>query len=150
MSCSVKFRSELMLYIFRNNILRSVECMILNQLLLTIIWKRMVHWLVYETDVSLRCFAVEMYEFMYKVGDFLWCTATRSFPCVHKQGPYNTELCVEGYGLYVPGSPLWGSIVYKDECLFVCLFVCTLCKSTFLNRSEPNFAHVSPLVWKRP
>jgi len=31
----------------------------------------------------------------------------------------------------------------------VCLFVCTLYKSTFLNRSEPNFAHVSPLVWKR-
>ena len=32
----------------------------------------------------------------------------------------------------------------------VCLFVCTLYKFTFLNRSEPNFAHVSPLIWKRP
>jgi len=38
------------------------------------------------------------------------------------------------------------SYIYKDECLFVC----TLYKSTFLNRSEPNFAHISPLVWKRP
>ena len=45
-----------------------------------------------------------------------------------------------------------------NVCLFVCLFVCmyvcmyvwNLYKSTFLNRSEPNFAHVSPLVWKRP
>jgi len=33
--------------------------------------------------------------------------------------------------------------------LFVCLFGCTLYKFTFLNRSEPNFAHISPLVWKR-
>jgi hypothetical protein len=34
-------------------------------------------------------------------------------------------------------------------CLFS--FVCiTLYKSTFLNQSEPNFAHISPLVWKRP
>jgi len=32
---------------------------------------------------------------------------------------------------------------------FVCLFVCILHKSTFLNRSEPNFAHVSPLVCRR-
>ena len=31
----------------------------------------------------------------------------------------------------------------------VCLFVWNLYKSTFLNRSEPNFAHVSPLVWRR-
>jgi len=30
-----------------------------------------------------------------------------------------------------------------------CLFVCTLYKFTFLNRSEPNFAHISALVWKR-
>ena len=30
------------------------------------------------------------------------------------------------------------------------MFVCTLFKSTFLNRSEPNFAHVSPVFWKRP
>jgi len=29
------------------------------------------------------------------------------------------------------------------------LFVRKLYKSTFLNRSEPNFAHVSPLVWRR-
>jgi hypothetical protein len=35
-------------------------------------------------------------------------------------------------------------------CLYVCLFVCTLYKSTFLNRSEPNFAYGSPFVWKRP
>jgi hypothetical protein len=32
----------------------------------------------------------------------------------------------------------------------VCLFVWNLHKFTFLNRSEPNFAHVSPLVWNRP
>jgi len=31
----------------------------------------------------------------------------------------------------------------------VCLFVWNLYKSTFLNRFEPNFAHVSPLVWRR-
>jgi hypothetical protein len=31
----------------------------------------------------------------------------------------------------------------------VCLFVWNLYKTTFLNRSEPNFAHVSPLVWRR-
>ena len=42
------------------------------------------------------------------------------------------------------------NLIYKDECLFVCLYVCTLYKSTFLNRSEPNFAHVSSVVWKRP
>jgi len=29
-----------------------------------------------------------------------------------------------------------------------CLYVWN--KFTFLNRYEPNFAHVSPLVWKRP
>jgi hypothetical protein len=28
--------------------------------------------------------------------------------------------------------------------------VCTLYKFTFLNQSEPDFAHSSPLVWKRP
>jgi len=38
------------------------------------------------------------------------------------------------------------NLIYKDECLFVW----NLYKFTFLNRSEPNFAHVSPLVWKRP
>jgi hypothetical protein len=32
------------------------------------------------------------------------------------------------------------------QCLFVCLFVWTLYKFTFLNWSEPNFAHISPLV----
>jgi len=26
------------------------------------------------------------------------------------------------------------------------MFVCTLYKSAFLNRSEPNFAHISPVV----
>ena len=30
------------------------------------------------------------------------------------------------------------------------MFVCTLYESAFLNRSEPNFAHISPVVWKRP
>ena len=30
-----------------------------------------------------------------------------------------------------------------------CLFLCSLYKSTFLNRSQPNFAHVSPFVWRR-
>jgi hypothetical protein len=34
--------------------------------------------------------------------------------------------------------------------MFVCLFVCTLYKSTFLNQLEPNWAHGSLLVWKRP
>jgi hypothetical protein len=32
--------------------------------------------------------------------------------------------------------------IYKAESLFVC----TLYKFTFLNQSEPNFAHISPLV----
>ena len=32
----------------------------------------------------------------------------------------------------------------------VCMFVCTLYKFTFLNQSEPNFAHISPVFWKRP
>jgi hypothetical protein len=41
-------------------------------------------------------------------------------------------------------------LIYKAENLFVCLFVCTLYKLTFPNQSEPNFAHISPLVWKRP
>ena len=44
-------------------------------------------------------------------------------------------------------------LIYKDECLFVCLYVCMYVRNykfAFLNRSEPNFAHVSPLVWKRP
>ena len=34
--------------------------------------------------------------------------------------------------------------------LYIKMNVCTLYKSTFLNRSEPNFAHISPVVWKRP
>jgi len=47
------------------------------------------------------------------------------------------------------------NLMHEDEMvfcsvLFVCKYVCTLYKFTFLNRSEPNFAHVSPLVWKRP
>jgi hypothetical protein len=33
--------------------------------------------------------------------------------------------------------------------MFVCLFAWNLYKSTFLNRSEPNFAHISLLVWRR-
>jgi len=37
-------------------------------------------------------------------------------------------------------------LIYKDECLYVC----TLYKSTFLNRSEPDFTHISPVVWKSP
>jgi hypothetical protein len=45
-------------------------------------------------------------------------------------------------------------ILYKDEMVFLFIFVCmyvrNLYKFTFLNRSQPNFAHVSPLVWKRP
>jgi hypothetical protein len=44
----------------------------------------------------------------------------------------------------------WILYIKLNVCLFVCLFVCTLYKFTFLNRSQPNFAHVSPLVWKRP
>ena len=40
--------------------------------------------------------------------------------------------------------------IKMNVCLFVCMFVCTVYKSTFLNRSEPNFAHISPVVWKRP
>jgi len=34
--------------------------------------------------------------------------------------------------------------IKMNVCLYVCMFVCSLYKSTFLNRSEPNFAHVSP------
>jgi hypothetical protein len=39
--------------------------------------------------------------------------------------------------------------------LFVCVCVCvlfffTLYKFALLNQSEPNFAHISPLVGKRP
>ena len=30
------------------------------------------------------------------------------------------------------------------------MFVSALCKFTFLNQSEPNFAHISPFAWKRP
>jgi hypothetical protein len=44
----------------------------------------------------------------------------------------------------------WSHLTHKVEkvfCLFfVCLFVCTLYKSTFLNRFEPNFAQTSPFV----
>ena len=36
-------------------------------------------------------------------------------------------------------------LIYKDESLYVW----NLHKFTFLNRSEPNFAHFSPLVWRR-
>jgi len=41
-------------------------------------------------------------------------------------------------------------LIYKDECLFVCTYVWNLYKFTFLNRSESDFAHVSPSIWKRP
>ena len=34
------------------------------------------------------------------------------------------------------------NLIYKDE---FCLFVWTLYKFTFLNRSEQNLAHISPL-----
>ena len=37
-----------------------------------------------------------------------------------------------------------------NVCLFVCMYVWNIYKFTFLNRSEPNFAHISPMVWKRP
>jgi len=30
------------------------------------------------------------------------------------------------------------------------MYVWNLYKFTFLNRSEPNFAHISPFVWKSP
>ena len=40
--------------------------------------------------------------------------------------------------------------IKMNICLFVCMYVWNLYKFTFLNRSEPNFAHVSSLVWKRP
>jgi hypothetical protein len=33
--------------------------------------------------------------------------------------------------------------------MLVCVCVCALYKFTFLNQSEPNFAHISPLVWRR-
>jgi hypothetical protein len=39
----------------------------------------------------------------------------------------------------IPQGP---NLIYKAESLFVCLFVCDLYKSTFLNQSEPNFAHL--------
>jgi hypothetical protein len=37
-------------------------------------------------------------------------------------------------------------LIYKAKSLFVF----TVYKFTFLNQSEPNFAHISPLVCKRP
>jgi hypothetical protein len=41
------------------------------------------------------------------------------------------------------------TILYiKMKCFF--LYVWNSYKFTFLNRSEPNFARISPLVWKRP
>ena len=62
------------------------------------------------------------------------------------------EIHSGGSGLVVRGMSLAASIavyllhlMYKAECLFVC----TLYKFTFLNRSQPNFAHISPMVWKR-
>jgi hypothetical protein len=36
------------------------------------------------------------------------------------------------------------NFVYKDE-----MFVWNWYKFTFLNRSEPDFAHIFPLVWRR-
>jgi hypothetical protein len=43
-------------------------------------------------------------------------------------------------------NQIWFSsnIIYKDECLFVCIELIQI------HISEPNFAHVSPLAWKRP
>ena len=36
----------------------------------------------------------------------------------------------------------WVEIIFLYIKMNVCMFVCTLYKSTFLNRSEPNFAHL--------
>jgi hypothetical protein len=50
------------------------------------------------------------------------CVRWVTFCDVLLQGPFHVYTnkvlirlsCVEGYGIYVPGSPLWGSIFYKD------------------------------------
>ena len=52
-------------------------------------------------------------------------------------------------GCYEKSVPLQQSVVLYIK-LNVCLRVCTVYKFTFLNQSEPNFAHTSPLVWKIP
>ena len=59
-------------------------------------------------------------------------------PHMYNNEHYHCELCY---------------VIYKDEmvfCSFLFGYVWNLYKFTFLNRSEPNFAHVSPVGWKRP
>ena len=59
------------------------------------------------------------------------------------------------YLLFLLKHPVYIYIYIKIKCflfVFVCfisIFFCTLYKSTFLNRSQPNFANVSPFVWRR-
>ena len=64
---------------------------------------------------------------------------------VQNIGPGSRHVCI--LRNKVPVHNIY--LIHKDECLFVCLYVWNLYKFTFLNRSEPNFAHVSPLVWRR-
>jgi hypothetical protein len=49
-------------------------------------------------------------------------------------------------------SVYWGTLMHGNHINFThyliykaeCLFVCTLYKYTFLNQSQPNFAHIPP------
>jgi hypothetical protein len=65
-----------------------------------------------------------------------------------------TNLTVYQRGVHYMGIKVFNNLPpYIKGILYikmnVCLLVWNLYKSTFLNRSEPNFAHVSLLVWRR-
>ena len=92
-----------------------------------------------ESVVAVLCFHLEV------LHSFLFCStgwAFQMFLCV---------CCNTNYSLFtVITMALHKLLIYKAAITF-CSFlssscVCTLYKSTFLKRSPPNFAHVSPLV----
>jgi hypothetical protein len=95
-----------------------------------------------KSVVAVLCFHLEVQH------SFLFCStgwAFQMFLCV---------CCNTNYSLFtVITMALHKLLIYKAEITF-CSFlsascVCTLYKSTFLKRSPPNFAHVSPLVCRR-
>jgi hypothetical protein len=79
----------------------------------------------------------------FSVGDM-----TVTVKTLHSQG--NVLLYTSNFSSRYREGNSNQNLIYRDECLFVCVYVWNLYKFTFLNRSEPNFAHVSSLVWKRP
>jgi hypothetical protein len=72
-----------------------------------------------------------------------WSMETVLAACMNSNVPKNLSKNILGYLIYKAVR------VCVCVCVCVCVLVCILYKFRFLNQSEPNFAHISPLVRKR-